>query len=143
MRIEIYTSGKVEPRNTQHGGFSAVLMALGDDGSNLKTRVISDYEYGITAYKAQALAILEGVKKLNGVTGHDVIVYSRNEALVKAINGEYDANKYTDVIDDIKKFVKKYNATVLFISKTDSTMNVIQQEANRNAVQACYEGANA
>lgn len=140
MQIHLYTSGKVEPRNTQHGGWSVVMLAVDDNGDNIGTKVLSGYEYGVTAYQVQAIAIHEGLRALTKT--HDtVIIYGRNEALIKTILGQYTASQHGALIVTIMGLIATHKRVeCITITKETILSHPLQLEADKVAIKACYDG---
>jgi ribonuclease HI len=142
MHIEIHTSGKVEPRNTMHGGWSVVLVAIDDSGNEFKRKVLANYQHGATAYECQAIAILRGLEALIAPQDAPIVVYSRNETLVKVIDGDNTPSKHADVIANIRDLMAKIQSVnVLFVDKQSMASMPYMSEADGFALQACYDGA--
>lgn len=141
MKILLFTSGKVEPKNTSHGGWSVVMLATDDNGDNIGTKVLSGYEYGETPYQVQAIAISEGLRALT--CSHDsVVIYGRNETLIKTVMGQYKASQHGELITAIQGMMQTHKqAECIVVTKDTIEDYPLQMEADKLAVKACYEGA--
>lgn len=141
MKILLFTSGKVEPKNTSHGGWSVVMLATDDNGDNIGTKVLSGYEYGLTPYQVQAIAIREALRALTR-SHDDVIIYGRNEVLMLTVDGYYKPSSHIELIHAICEEIKKHKAVeCITIRAKELDQYPLQMEADKLAVKACYEGA--
>jgi len=143
MEIEIYTSGKVEPRNSNHGGYAVLLVAKDEYGNILRVKSIIGYKFGATAYECQADAINVGLKALNAPYGNKLTIYSRNMTLVNVLNGVNEANKNKELITITQKELAKHgDVSIQFASKQDMLELLYMQEADKMAIQVCRSGTN-
>ena len=141
MNIEIYTSGKVEPRNSNHGGYAILLVAKDDNGDILRAKSITGYKFGATAYTMQTVAVDEGLKALTSACDN-LTVYSRNMTLVNTLNGTYQASKGKELITITQTEMAKHgNISVKFMSKQDMSTSLFMQEADKLAIEACKKGS--
>ncbi len=141
MNIEIYTSGKVEPRNSNHGGYAILLVAKDDSGNVLRAKSIIGYKFGATAYECQADAINAGLKALTAPC-NKLTIYSRNMTLVNVLNGINEANKNKELITITQKELAKHgDVSIKFPSKQDLFELLYMQEAEKLAIEVCKQGA--
>lgn len=113
-KIEIYTDGSCDNNNPNRPmGWAAILRFVGDDGSEIAYREVTDGGYGGSNNIAELNAVIEGLKALSD-TKHKVEIYTDSTYVKGALSGN-KINANEELIKYMKFLLSKYNAKVFHV----------------------------